>query len=220
VTSDSTTRWPLLAERAPFATAVQGDPGRRLPRSVWLVFGLAFLCGGLVSAAGFSIGWRHQAQRNTAAQSALAAANARTHRLELEIGTLRTSVATGRSTAARAQAALAAAAATDRARARTAAKIGDEATTSSGDAASISSGAGSLTAAAARIASELETLDTYLTTTPSGGLDPGYVSTQVAYLARQLTHFRGGSADLADAVASLEAALRTLSRDARALNSG
>ena len=31
---------------------------RRSARSVWLLTGLAFICGGLVSAAAFSIGWR------------------------------------------------------------------------------------------------------------------------------------------------------------------
>src|SRR5438105_9735828 len=103
MTSD-TTRWPLLEERAPFATAGDGSRARRLPRSAWLLTGLAFLCGALVSAAGFSIGWRHQAQHDTATQAALAAATARTHRLEQKIGALRTSLGGARSAAARADA--------------------------------------------------------------------------------------------------------------------
>src|SRR4051812_50093532 len=98
MTSESKS-WPLLDERAPFATASHSRPGRKTPRSAWLLTGLAFLCGGLVSAAAFSIGWRHQAQRNTAAQSALAAANTRARKLERTISALRTSLGEARGAA-------------------------------------------------------------------------------------------------------------------------
>ncbi|HZT93586.1 MAG TPA: hypothetical protein VE985_03810 [Gaiellaceae bacterium] len=210
MTSDSTTRWPLLEERTPFATASHRGPARKLPPSVWLLTGLAFLCGGLVSAAAFSIGWRHQAQRDTAAQAALANANARTHRLERKLGALRASLNASRKAAAKATA-------SEHAVVRVAAGIQNEATASGSEAASISSGAGSVTAAAARIAGELKTLDTYLTTTPTAELDPGYISTQAAYLARQLTRLQADSADLGSSLASLETALRKLGRDAGAL---
>lgn len=209
MTSDSG-RWPLLEERGPFATASRSRRGRRLPRSAWLLTGLAFLCGGLVSAAGFSIGWRHQAQRDTAARTALAAATARTHRLEQRIGTLRTAL-----TAARASAASASASA--QALTRSAAKVAGDASASEGQGASISSGAGTLTAAASRIASELKTLETYLTTTPTAQLDPGYISSQAGYLARQLTRLEGDAGSLGTSITSFEATLRTLGRDARAL---
>lgn len=208
--SDSTTRWPLLDERPPFATASRRTRGRRPPRSIWLLTGLAFVCGGLVSAAAFSIGWRHQAQRNTAAQSALAAANARTHRLTQKVSGLQSSLDASRTAAATAAAA-------ERSVVRAAASIEGQATASGGDAASISSGAGTLTAATTRVASELKTLDTYLTTTPTDELDPGYISNQAAYLSQQLTRLRGDSADLGSSVTSFEAGLRKLSRDARAL---
>ena len=66
--------WPVLDERAPLRAQRAAAGAAEVPRSAWVLTGLAFLCGGLVSAAVFSIGWRHQAQRNTAAQSALAAA--------------------------------------------------------------------------------------------------------------------------------------------------
>jgi hypothetical protein len=211
VTSDST-HWPLLEERGPFATAGQGRRGRRVPRSVWLLTGLAFLCGGLVSAAGFSIGWRHQAQRDTAARTALAAATARSHRLEQKISALRVSLGG-------AQAAAASAAAVEKALARTGARIGADATASSGDAASISSGAGTLIAAATRIASELKTLDTYLTTTPAGQLDPGYIASQTSYLSQQLTRLQGDAGTLGSSVGSFETTLHKLSREARALKS-
>ena len=210
MTSDSTTRWPLLEERAPFATTTRQARRRRLPRSTWLLTGLAFLCGGLVSAAIFSIGWRHQAQRDTAARSALAAATAQVHVLQQRTRTLQASLASARSTTASVQAA-------EQALARTGAKVGDEATAASGTAASLSSGAGSLTASATRIASELKTLDTYLATTPAGQLDPGYIASQTAYLAQKLARLQGDAGDLGSSVSSFEAALRKLSRDARTL---
>jgi hypothetical protein len=209
MTSDST-RWPLLEERAPFATSGRSTRGRKTPRSVWLLTGLAFLCGGLVSAAAFSIGWRHQAQRNTAAQSALATATARTHRLAEKVVALQASLAASRTASARARAG-------EHALARAGAEVGHDATTTSGNAAAISSAAGGVTEVATRIASELKTLDSYLTTTPTAQLDPGYISSQTAYLSQQLTRLDGAAGGLGTPVASFEAALRKLNRDASAL---
>jgi prefoldin subunit 5 len=211
VTSESRS-WPLLEERGPFATAPRVQRRRKVPRSAWVLTGLAFLCGGLVSAAAFSIGWRHQAQRDTAARTALAAATARTHRLERRIGALQASLDGARAAAA-------SAATAEKALARAGARVGAEATASEGDAASISSGAGTLTASATRIASELKTLEGYLTTTPASQLDPGYIANQTAYLNRQLTRLQGDAGTLGSSVASFEAALRKLGRDARALKS-
>jgi hypothetical protein len=209
MTSDSTS-WPVLEERRSFMPAPRRSERRKLPRSAWLLTGLAFVCGGLVSAAGFSIGWRHQAQRDTAARSQLAAVTTRAHRLQA-------SLAAARGATARAHAAAAATAASERALASAAAKVGDEATASSGAAASISSGAGSLTGSATRITSELKTLETYLTTTPTGQLDPGYITTQTAYLAQQLTRLQTAGGNLDGSVASFEAAVRKLTREAGAL---
>jgi prefoldin subunit 5 len=212
MSSDSTTevRWPVLKERVPLVQAPPRPSRRKLSRSAWLLTGLAFVCGGLVSAAAFSIGWRHQAQRDSAAQSALAAATARTHRLERRIGALQTSLAGARSAAARANA-------SEKALAQTGAKVSDGATTAIGNAASISTGAGSLTGAATRIGSELKTLDTYLTTTPTGQLDGGYIASQTTYLAQQLSRLQGNAGSLGSSVASFETALRRLSRDAAGL---
>jgi septal ring factor EnvC (AmiA/AmiB activator) len=207
--SSDTTRWPLLEERAPFATASRGRP-RKGPRQVWLFTALAFLCGGLVSAAAFSIGWKHQAQRDTAARSALAAATAQTHRLDKKVSALQTSLAAARNATARATAA-------EQALALAAAKVGADAKVASGDTPSISSGAATVTGTATRVASELKTLSSYLTTTPTGQLDPGYISSQTAYLAQQLTRLEGDAGSLGTPLASLEAALRKLSRDASAL---
>ena len=89
-----------------------------------------------------------------------------------------------------------------------------------GNGTAVASGAGALTAAATRVASELKTLDTYLTTTPSGQLDPGYVASQAAYLAQQLSRLQRDAGTLGTSVTSLETTLRKLGRDARALKSG
>jgi prefoldin subunit 5 len=214
MTSDSKS-WPLLEERAPFATASRTRPSqsRKVPRSPWLLTGLAFICGGLVSAAAFSIGWRHQAQRDTAAQTALAAATARVHRLEHRIGTLRVSLGTARSTAAAATAA-------ETALAHAGANVAAEATDAGGNGTAVASSAGALGAATSRLASELKTLDTYLTATPAAQLDAGYIATQTAYLARQLSPLQGDAGTLGNSVSSLETTLRRLGRDARALTSG
>ncbi|HZT85630.1 MAG TPA: hypothetical protein VE984_09455 [Gaiellaceae bacterium] len=219
--TDSTTevRWPLLEERVPLAPAAQRPAARKHGRSTWLLVGLAFLCGGLVSAAAFAIGWRHQAQRDSAAQTALAAATARTQTLGRRIAALRGSLATARGATARARAAAADASASEQTFARTAAKVGDEAGAAGGAGASVSSGAGSIGAAATRIASELKTLDTYLTTTPAGQLDPGYIASQAAFLEERLTRLEADAGDLGGSVTTLQAALHKLTRDAATLKS-
>ena len=209
MTSDSGS-WPLLDERRPYATVSYDRPSRRLPRSAWVLTALAFICGGLVSAAAFAIGWRHQAQRDTAARTALAAATARVHRLERRIGGLQGSLSAARRTAATATAA-------ESSLARAGRTVAGEATAADGTGATIGSGAGSLTTSANRIARELKTLDTYLTTTPTGQLDSGYIASQTAYLARQLNRLQGDAGALGSSVTSFRTTLRQLARDARAL---
>ncbi|HEY3577694.1 MAG TPA: hypothetical protein VGK68_06840 [Gaiellaceae bacterium] len=203
--------WPLLDERRPFATpGYERRRSRKLPRSAWLLTALAFLCGGLVSAAAFSIGWRHQAQRDTAARTALAAATARTHRLERRIGALRASLASARAAAA-------SAAATERALVRAGTRVRADAGATNGSATAISSGAGSLSTVASRIGNELKTLDTYLTTTPPDQLDSGYIASQAAYVGRQLTRLQSDAGALGSSVERFEAGIRTLRADAFAL---
>jgi len=65
--------------------------------------------------------------------------------------------------------------------------------------------------------SELKTLDTYLTSTPTAQLDPGYIASQAAYVGRQLTRLQGDAGALGSSIARFEAGLRALSRDAQAL---
>jgi hypothetical protein len=214
VTSDSTTqaRWPVLNERrAPLPPAARPARGKSA-RSVWLLTGLAFICGGLVSAAVFSIGWRNQSQRNTAAETALAAATARTHALRSRVSLLQASLADSRSKAA-------AAAASEQAVSRAASKVGADADASSTAAASVSADAGALTASTSRLASELKTLETYLTTTPATQLDPGYIASQTAYLSRQLAKLQADTRRVDTSTAAFAAAARTLSRNAAAVSS-
>ena len=212
MTSESTTRWPLLEERTPFVAAPA--PGRssrrRLPRSAWLLTALAFLCGGLVSAAAFSIGWRHQAQRDTAARTALATATAHVNRLSASLATARETIAQERQAEAEASAAV-------RATSRAAASLATQATSAGRAADTVSGDAADVGAASSRVSRELQTLLTYLTTTPSSQIDSGYIASQAGYLTRQLTALQDGGARTGRAVTSLKATIRKLTRDARAL---
>lgn len=213
MTSDSTTRWPLLEERTPFVSVPAPTPSsrRRLPRSAWLLTSLAFLCGGLVSAAAFSIGWRHQAQRDTAARAALAAATAHVNRLSASLATARDTVAQERQAEAQASASV-------RATSQAATSLGNQAASAVRAAEPVSSRAGEISATANRVARELQTLLSYLTTTPSSQIDSGYIATQATYLTRQLTALQDSGAGVDKAVTSLEATLRKLARNAATLH--
>lgn len=213
MSSDSTTeaRWPVLRDRAPFVQRAPQAERRRPGRSAWLLTGLAFLCGGLVSAAVFSIGWRHQAQRDTAARSALAAATAHAHRLSAEL-------AGARGRAARAEKAAAQAAASLRATSHAAAALATEVTASRRAADAVSGGAGGVAASSSRVTRELRTLLTYLTTTPSSQIDSGFIASQASYLTRQLTALQDVGGSVTAAVARFKTAMRGLSRDAAALS--
>jgi hypothetical protein len=230
--SDST-RWPLLdsahaaaravgaqdetrrlwraSEDAPSATASRRRRGRRLPRSAWLLTGLAFVCGGLVSAAGFSIGWRHQAQRNTAAQSALAAATAQNHRLSASLAAARRTIEAERQKEARAIASA-------RTASRAATSLAAEANATGDTADGVSGDASSIAVTATRITREIQTLLAYLTTTPPGQIDSGYVASQAAYLTRQLTGLQDAGAGVAKAVTGFDHAVHKLARSAAALS--
>jgi hypothetical protein len=188
--------WPLAeSARRPFdAPRPHPHPRRRASRAVWALVASAFLCGALLSAAGFAIGWKHQAQRGSSAASALVAATARTHvlaaaltRTRAALGAARTrsaSIATSRDSLARADARLTAAngrlASALAAARRRAAAVGDA--------------AAPLVADLDRVASELHALTGYLTSTPASQLDAGYVQTQVAYLTKTVDAFRAAVA--------------------------
>jgi hypothetical protein len=176
-----------------------------------LLTALAFLCGGLVSAAAFSIGWRHQAQRDTAARAALATATAHASRLSASLATARETAATERQAAAQA-------AAQARATAHAAASLVAETAAAGRAADKVSGSAGSVDASAIRVSRELQTLLTYLTTTPAGQIDSGYIASQAGYLTRQLTALQDSGAGVGNAVTSFKAALRKLTRAAAALH--
>ena len=213
MTSESTTRWPLLEERAPFAPAPAParSTRRRLPRSAWLLTALAFLCGGLVSAAAFSIGWRHQAQRDTAARAALATATAHVNRLSASLATARETIAQERQVEAEASAAM-------RATSRAAASLATQATSAGRAADTVSGDAADVGAASSRVSRELQTLLTYLTTTPSSQIDSGYIASQATYLSRQLTALQDSGAAVGRSVTSLKTTLRKLARSAATLH--
>ena len=210
--STDTTGWPLLEERRHGAPSARLRPARRgRARPGWALLVLAFVCGGLVSAAGFAIGWKHLAQSGTAAQTRLAAATAHARRLDASLVLARRAEAT---TLRR----LAAAELTARRVARAAAALGTQAATSESSAGHVSGEASTMAGIAARVASELKTLSAYLTTTPAGQVDSGYVSTQVQYLTRQLATLQSSGSDLGSSAAAFEADVRRLASQAAALS--
>jgi hypothetical protein len=212
--SESTTQahWPLLNERTPFAPAAPvHSTRRRLPRSAWLLMALAFLCGGLVSAAAFSIGWRHQAQRDTAARAALAKSTAHVNRLSASLAAARETVARERQAAAQASA-------TARAASRAGASLATDAAAATRAADPVSGNAGAIGATASRVSRELQTLLNYLTTTPSSQIDSGYIASQAAYLTRQLTALENSGTGVDRAVTTLKTTLRRLMRTAATLH--
>ena len=82
---------------------------------------------------------------------------------------------------------------------------------------SVSGSAASMASAAGKVASELKTLTTYLTTTPAQQLDAGYIDSQTAYLARQVAALQSEGGTTASAAASFDAAVQRLGRLATAL---
>jgi hypothetical protein len=158
-----------------------------LPRVAWVLTISAFLCGGMISAAVFSVGWKHEAQRGSSAESALAAATARTHALSGQLVAQRTrsaALAARRSKLTTTNASLRrelTAARRSLAHARTViAGVGTAAAPLGGD--------------LDRVTSELRALTGYLASTPPGQLDAGYVQAQVAYLAKTVASFKAAVA--------------------------
>jgi len=209
-----TTGWHTTASEPPTLVGV-GAPrvARRKRRawSAWVLTTLAFVCGALVSAAVFTIGWRHQTQQNTAANSALARAAARNHALTDSLAAARATIAQEKQIATQARASLQAARATS-------ATIEAQASAAQADATSVSNDATSMATAAAKIASELNTLTTYLTTTATQNLDAGYIDSQAAYLVRQVDALQSEGGTTGTAAASFQTAIQKLGRLAAALS--
>jgi chromosome segregation ATPase len=190
---------------------------RTLPRVTWVLAVSAFLCGALVSGAVFSVGWRHEAQRGTSAQAALAAATSRNHSLQASLAAAQTAArhATSQATAARKAQTSAAAAA--RAVSQKGASLATQLVAAGHAADSVSGGAASVGSNVDKLASELKTLTAYLTTTPTSQLDAGYVATQTQYLSKQLDQLGAARSDLDAAIADFQHTAKTLADRAGAL---
>jgi hypothetical protein len=199
---------PTTIVRAPAAAARAARRTRSWP--AWVLPTLAFVCGALVSAAVFTIGWRQQTQQNSAAQAALAAATARSHKLASNLSAARADAAREKQLATQANATLQAARASS-------ATIAAQAGAVQSNATAVSSNAAATATAAGKISTELKTLITYLTTTPPNELDAGYVDSQAAYLARQVDTLQSEGGATSSAAATFDAAIRRLTGLASAL---
>jgi len=171
--------WPVAESRSrPLAAS-----RKRAPRVMWVLVASAFLCGGLLSAAGFSIGWRHEAQRGSSAESALSSATARTHALSAQLAFARTKLAAAQ---ARAQTL----SVSHGALSRDVASLRKSLAAATHARAGIAAAAAPLSGDLDRVANELHALGSYVSSTPSSQLDAGYVQAQVAYLTKTLDGLR------------------------------
>ncbi len=161
-----------------------------MPRIMWVLVAAAFLCGGLLSAAGFAIGWKHEAQRGTSAESALVAATATMHTLRTQLAGLRTQLTTERTRAA-------AVANARRNATKANASLHAKETATELRLTNMTATAGRLSGDLDRLTNELRALTSYVTTTPAGQLDGGYVQAQLSYLAKTVDGFRAAVAALA-----------------------
>ncbi len=190
---------------------------QRFPRVAWVLAVSAFLCGAMVSAAAFAVGWKHEAQRGSSAQAALLTATARNHALSATVVSARAAALAAQSSARHSRAATAAAKADALALRQRAAAL-TTALTSTGDAAgSVVGGASSVSSELSKLTSELHTLTTYLTTTPSRQLDAGYVASQTAYITKSIDRISGDENSLASTAAAYEKAARAAAANASAL---
>jgi septal ring factor EnvC (AmiA/AmiB activator) len=157
---------------------------------MWAVVLAAFVCGAAVSAAGFSIGWKHQAQKGTSAESALVAATASVHSLRTQLVAERSDLAAAHAHTladARSRATLRA----------SLAKLHAQLASAQQALAATSSQAAPLSGDLARLTNELHALTSYVTSTPSSQLDAGYLQAQIAYVSKTATGLSSALAALA-----------------------
>lgn len=180
--------WPL-AEQSRRHVAVPRSR-RQTPRIMWAVVLAAFVCGAAVSAAGFSIGWKHQAQQGTSAESALVAATASIHSLRTQLATERADLVAANAHAF--------AIVRSRATLRTSlAKLRTQLASAQQALAATSSQAAPLSGDLVRLTNELRALTSYVTSTPSSQLDAGYLQAQIAYVSKTATGLSSALAALA-----------------------
>ena len=140
----TTDTWAGVDDRTTVMRAPRAARRRVRRWPMWVLPLLAFICGALVSAAVFTIGWRHQTQQNAAVQSALADATARNHKLSASLATSRARLAREERIVSRARAAVQAAAASGETIAAQARVAQAHETSVSGSAASMASAAGKI----------------------------------------------------------------------------
>jgi len=180
--------WPLAdSPHRPVAVPKQRRP---TPRFVWALVAAAFLCGGLLSAAGFSIGWRHQAQRGTSAESALVAATATAHSLHAQLVTARAEIATLRARSSKLTA-------SRHALTRSVTALRTQLAAAQQSLAALTSAAAPLTGDLNRLTNELHALSSYVGSTPVGQIDAGYVQAQLVYLTKTVDGFSAAVAAVA-----------------------
>ena len=153
-----------------------------MPRIVWVLVVAAFLCGGLLSAAGFAVGWRHQAQRGTSAESQLVAATATVHSLRAQLASARADITTLRTETGTLTA-------TKITLTRSVARLHAQLAAARRSVAAVSSAAAPLAGDLDRLGNELHALSSYVGSTPSGQLDAGYVQAQLAYVMKTVDGF-------------------------------
>lgn len=208
--------WPISDTRRLPAVAARPRQ-QRFPRVAWVLALSAFLCGAMVSAAAFAVGWKHEAQRGSSAQAALLTATARNHALSAAVVSARAAALTARNSAGRSRTEAATANAAALALRRRAAALTSALTSTGNAAGSVVGGASSVSSELSKLTSELHTLTTYLTTTPPRQLDAGYVASQTAYITKSIDRIDGDENSLASTAAAYEKAARAAAANASAL---
>ncbi|MGH2973038.1 MAG: hypothetical protein ACRDNM_06865 [Gaiellaceae bacterium] len=180
--------WPIAEQSRRHLASHQTR--RHIPRVMWAVVAAAFLCGAAVSAAAFSIGWKHQAQKGASAESQLVVATATTHALRTQLASTRAALTDARSHGTQL-------AASQRTLERTGAKLRTELAAARHADASLSAAAAPLSGDLDRLTNELRALTSYVTQTPSSQLDAGYLQAQVGYLSKTANGLSAALAALA-----------------------
>lgn len=210
--------WPISdTRRLPAIPASPRPRPQRFPRVAWVLAVSAFLCGAMVSAAAFAVGWKHEAQRGSSAQAALVTATARNHALTGAVVAARAATLTARTSARRSRADAASAQAAAQALRQRAAALASALTSTGNAAGSVVGGTSSVSSELSKLTSELHTLTTYLTTTPSRQLDSGYVASQTAYITKSIDRIAGDENSLASTAAAYQKAARAAAANAAAL---
>lgn len=184
--------WPLADSHRrhdPRSNKLLLAPGRRAPKVMWFLVVAAFLCGGLLSAAGFAVGWKHEAQRGTSAESALVAATATTHSLRSQLASTRASLSAARARSAELGA-------TRRSLLKAKTQLLDELAAARRKVAAVAAASVPLSADLDRLTNELHALTSYVTATPTSQLDAGYLQAQIAYMTKTADGFSSAVAAL------------------------